>query len=290
MKEYSLAEIFCEGNDRVGYGHIRRSLALAKQLEKDGVDVRITGLSEEARRLLPKHIISKRKAQVRIFDTPSDVDDMISKSRASGHITVALDCFGEIAPDVNIAVYPHFEVRGTRASYVGFKYILIREEISLLHRSPISEEAKQVLVFLGGGDLLNQGHETASILTQQGLEVTLVQGPLAMNKNEGAGYRVLVNPTELPQLLASSDWVVTNGGGSLFEAMCVGKATVVLPQTDAEEKIACYAEARGAILGIGLNCLRKYNQDELGIVAKEAVNLVDGCGAKRISEIVRGLL
>ena len=36
MKEYSLAEIFCEGNDRVGYGHIRRSLALAKQLEKDG--------------------------------------------------------------------------------------------------------------------------------------------------------------------------------------------------------------------------------------------------------------
>jgi len=290
MKEYSLAEIFCEGNDRVGYGHIRRSLALAKQLEKDGVDVRITGLSEEARRLLPKHIISKRKAQVRIFDTPSDVDDMISKSRASGHITVALDCFGEIAPDVNIAVYPHFEVRGTRASYVGFEYILIREEISLLHRSPISEEAKQVLVFLGGGDLLNQGHETASILSQQGLEVTLVQGPLAMNKNAGAGYRVLVNPTELPQLLASSDWAVTNGGGSLFEAMCVGKATVVLPQTDAEEKIACYAEARGAILGIGLNCLRKYNQDELGIVAKEAVNLVDGCGAKRISAIVRGLL
>lgn len=289
MNDRPLVEIFCEGNGNVGYGHIRRSLTLAAQLERDGVDVRVLGLSEEAVRLLPALKFAGRSASIQIFDSPCGIDDKIRAAQASSQITVALDWFGDAIPDVNIVVYPHSEVRGIRKVHIGFEYILIRKEIALLRRASATQGAESVLVFLGGGDLLNQGHETARRLSRQGLEVTLVRGPLAMNRGDGEGYRVLANPENLPQLLASSDWAVTNGGGCLFEAMCLGKAAFVLPQTEAEMKIARFAEERGAVLGIGLDGLRKFDFAELGSVAERGANLVDGRGASRISTIVRGL-
>lgn len=289
MNERSLVEIHCEGNEKVGYGHIRRSSTLAAQLERDGLDVRISGLSEEAKRWLPAPRFAGRSADIQIFDSPYGIDNKIRAARANGQITVALDWFGDAIPDVNIAVYPHGEVRGTRDVYVGFEYILIREKIAMLHRVHATQSAKNVLVFLGGGDMLNQGHEAARLLSRHGLDVTLVQGPLATNMSDGEGYRVLINPEDLPQLLEACDWAVTNGGGCMFEAMCVGKAAFVLPQTEAEKKLACFAVEQGAVLGISLDGLRKFGIAELGSVAERGANLVDGSGAARISTIVRGL-
>lgn len=290
MNDLPLVEIFCEGNDKVGYGHIRRSITLAAQLKRDGVGVRIFGLSEEAGWMLPTPSPASRSAKVQIFDSPCGIDDKIHAAQACGQIAVTLDWFGEAIPDVNIAVYPHSKVRGIKEVYVGFEYVLIREEIALLHRTPATHSAKRVIVLLGGGDLLNQGHETSHWLSEQGFEVTLVQGPLATNKDTGKGYQVLFNPADMPQLLAASDWTVTNGGGCLFEAMCMGKAAFVLPQTEAEMKIAQFAEAKGAVLGVGLGNLRKFHYSELAIVAESGSNLIDGCGAERVSAIVRSLM
>lgn len=290
MNDRPLVEILCEGSDSVGYGHIRRSLTLAAQLEREGADVRILGLSEDASRLLPAPEFAGRMADIQIFDSPCAIGDRIREARACGQVSVALDWFGETVPDVNIAVYPHGEVRGIKEVHIGFEYILIREEVASHHGTSATHEAKRVLVFLGGGDLLNQGHEAARQLSRQGLDVTLVQGPLAANRGAGDGYRVLVNPADLPQLLAASDWAVTNGGGCLFEAMCMGKAAFVLPQTEAEMRIARFAEERGAVLGIGRDGLRKFDYAELDVVAERGANLVDGRGASRVSSIVRGLI
>lgn len=290
MNRRPLVEIFCEGNEKVGYGHIRRSSTLAARLERDGVDVRVGGLSGNARRMLPPPKHTGRAARVVIFDSLFGIDNQIRAAHERGQITVALDWFGETIPNVNVAVYPHGEVRATREAYIGFEYILVREEIALHPRRQPDGRTNRVLVLLGGGDLLGQGHEASRYLRDHGLEVTLVQGPLARNTEEDAGYRVLVNPTELPQLLASCDWAVTNGGGCLFEALCLGKAVFVLPQSDAEMKIALFVQERGAALGIGLDSLRKVHSDELGPVAECGVKLIDGRGAERVSAIIRGQL
>lgn len=290
MNERPFIEIFCEGNEKVGYGHIRRSFTLAARLEKDGVDVRVSGLSESARRMLPALKHTGREARVVIFDAPFGIDDQICAAHERNQITVALDWFGETIPDVNIAIYPHGEVRAIRAAYVGFEYILVREEIVSLLRTQPSGRADHVLIFLGGGDLLGQGHDVARRLRDLGLDVVLVQGPLAKAREGGVGYSVLVNPSELPQLLNSCDWTVTNGGGCFFEALCVGKAAFVLPQSDAEMKIACFAQERGAVLGIGLDSLRRFHSDELEPAAECGVKLIDGQGAERVSAIVLGLL
>ena len=290
MSARPLVEIYCDGSAKVGYGHIRRCRTLATQLHRDGVDVCILGLSEEARRLLPEPRCTGRLASVQVFDSPCNIDDMLRSAQLHGQITVALDWFGEVIPDVNIVVYPNGEVRGIKEVHIGFEYILLREEIVLRRQTLATYSAKCVLVVLGGGDLLNQGHEVSRRLCEHGLDVTLVQGPLAKNRDTGDGYRVLIDPTDLPQLLAACDWAVTNGGGCLFEAMCMGKAAYVFPQTEAEENIARFAETRGAILGVGSANLRAFGYAELGVVAERGANLVDGLGGSRVSSIIRGLI
>ncbi len=290
MSERLLAEISCDGDEKIGYGHIRRSLTLMTQLERDGFDVRVKGLSERARRWLPIPKFPGRTTDIQIFDLPCGINEQIQAAQMAGQMTVALDWFGETLPDVNIAVYPHGEVRGLRKVYHGFEYVLIREEVALLRRSPEVHGSKRVVVVLGGGDLLGQGHEAACHLCRQGLEVILVQGPLANKRGSGEGYEVLINPSNLPQLLASTDWVVTNGGGCMFEAMCLGKATVVLPQTETEMRIARFAKDRDALLGIGLDCLHLFQATELEKIAERGFELIDGRGASRVSAIIRDLV
>ncbi len=287
MSSHPLVEIFCEGGKTVGYGHIRRASTLAARLEKDGIDVRISGLSGAARQLLatPKHV--GRVAQVVVFDSHVGIDDQICETRKRGQVSIALDWFGGTSPNINIVVYPHGEVRATCKTYIGFKYVLIREDIALLPRTPPIGSANRALVVLGGGDILEQGHQVSRYLHDLGLDVTLVEGPLVGNRKKDTGYRVVVNPNKFPHLLASCDWVVTNGGGCFFEALFLDKATFVLPQSNAEMKIANYVQEKGAVLGIGIDQLRRFRLDELIPVSDCGRKLIDGGGARRISGIIR---
>jgi spore coat polysaccharide biosynthesis predicted glycosyltransferase SpsG len=275
LQDASVVEIRCDGNREVGFGHLRRSLTLAEAL-KPYMQVQVIGLSEDASRMIGGGYEKVHDARIVILDSPYSIADQLQELKQSGTTTVALDWFGAELADINIVVYPHHEVRALQAAYTGFEYILIRDEITSLKRKHAPVTSNQVLICFGGADLLQQGHSTAVFLRDLGFDVTLVQGPFATDLSEGKGYKVLVNPPDFPTLLAKSDWVVSNGGGCLFETFCLGKAAYVLPQTEAELKIAVYAEERGAVLGIGIENLRRFNVEELSTPAAQGMQLVDG--------------
>ena len=176
MKSYNQVEIFCDGNERIGYGHIRRALTLSSQLIKDGFDVRLSGISEKARSMLPFSQPKRQASRVNIFDAPYGIESYLSSAKADGCITITLDWFGNEIPDVNIAVFPHQEVRAHLDTYIGFEYALIRDEITSLPIYHFGGNYKNVLVVLGGGDILSQGHSVASYLCKLGFNVTLIEG------------------------------------------------------------------------------------------------------------------
>jgi len=152
------------------------------------------------------------------------------------------------------------------------------------------EEGEGVIVILGGGDLLRQGHRAASELARLGMRVTLIQGPLATSYEQSPFFEVLVDPPDLPSRLATSGWLVTNGGSCMFEAMCLGKATFVLPQTQSEAVLAKSMLERGGLLGVGLENLKCPDKAAIRDKAERAAELVDGRGAERIATIVKSLL
>jgi spore coat polysaccharide biosynthesis predicted glycosyltransferase SpsG len=285
-----LIDIWCDGNPRIGFGHIRRARTLADRLTLDGATVRLRKYSPQRNSVFLKSTDDQRLPKISIFDTPENIDENLGLLKEKGVLTVALDYFGSVSPHINIAVFAHDTVRADYLSYVGFDYILIRDEIFTLRSKSLSSRSNQVLIMVGGGDLLRQSHEAARRLAKQGFEVTLIQGPFAGDQKHNDDYTVMHNPTNLPELLAGCGWLVASGGGSLFEGLCLGKAVHVLPQTSAEERIARYVESKGATLGVGLDSLRIYQESEIARVAKNGRNLIDGLGAKRISKIVGSLL
>ena len=290
MKHIPLVEIVCDGNEQIGYGHIRRSTALALHLKKNNIHVRLMGLSEAARERLPVLHDSDQDASVIVLDSFQGLDPYIIKAREKGQINITLDWFGNTVPDINIVVYPHQKVNASLSKYIGFEYIILRHEIT--NKLPVDSTGgtKKVLVCLGGADILNQGHKTAAFLSSKGFDTTLVQGPFAKNQSQDDNFKVVTDPPDLPLLLTETEWVVTNGGGCFFEALYLGKPAFVLPQTEFEHRIAKYAEEHNAVLGIGIKELKDYVPHGLKSVSKNGRKLIDGHGLDRIVRIIEGKL
>lgn len=285
-----IVEIICDGNQQIGLGHIRRSLALAASLRKENIPVNLVGFSEEARKWLPSGEPPSNKTDILVFDVAEGIESAINNAKQEGQTTVTLDWFGNAVPDINIVVYPHSEVKALKEKYIGFEYIILREEIRKLSPGTPTDKTSNVLICLGGGDLLGQGFDTALSLKRKGFNVILVLGPLAKNIPGNHEFTVLVNPPDFPQLLAGCDWAVTNGGGCLFEALYLGKKVYVLPQTEWEMRIAAFVKNKGGVLGIGYDTLKNFSVQELLTAIEKKEKIIDGHGAERITAIIKELL
>ena len=284
-------EIICDGNKKIGLGHLRRSLTLFNQLKKDNIPVSISGISKESNLLLPENSSGNVKSKIKIIDLPINSGFSLSKNAFNESVIITLDHFGSFVPDYNIVVFAHKRPYAKKKVFTGLKYILLREEIRLLPGSPEKiQDLSNVLVILGGSDLLNEGHKVAKKLTNMSFEVTLIQGPFARNKELSQDYEVLVNPPNLPDLIKNSGWVVTNGGGSLFETMYVGKAAVALPQSKEETSIAKYMLTQSAILGVGFDQIQQFEPSKIKSIQHNAHSIIDGKGHARIVNIIKDIL
>ena len=291
MSEGTLIDIYCDANRKIGFGHVRRSSALAAALQKENIVTRLIGISAEARSFLPMETGLDNKAAIVIFDVPEGIEELIRDTKKMKQVTVTLDWFGDEVPDINIVVYPHSEVKALKATYIGFEYIILRDEILRCKTHKERKNTDNVLVCLGGADLLGQGYEAAVLLNAKGFNVTLVQGPLVTGYSPVSGITVILNPSDFPERLAGCGWAVTNGGGCLFEANYFEKSAYVLPQTEWEIRIAHKINETEGVIGIGLEGLKQITHKPLSLqLTRQIKNFVDGKGSERIVKIIKNLL
>lgn len=292
MKEPIGIEIVCDGGPAVGLGHVRRSHSLAWSLKESAFRVRLrtmepfdlatTGLD------FPN---DSGQVALRLFDTPLPCESLLLESQRQGLGTIALDYFGDVAPDLVISVVEHFtpRVRGQRVS--GFEYIIIRDDI-LKCRGQNVVDAAGALVLVGGGDVTGVGGLAASRFVELEQDVTWIRGPLTPTLDAHKvppRVTVLSNPPNIGALIQKCRWGAANGGGSLFEMMYLGKPVVVLPQTEREMTIARQMLERGGVLGIGIDGMESVPQETLEAVGARAQAIVDGKGLARICQLVRNV-
>lgn len=280
----SQIQIYCDGGITSGYGHISRSKALCGFLKNRGLESSICGISNEANYLIGDNSYENKNANIVIFDSHRNVDKLIVKER--NNITITLDWFGKENPDYNIVVYPHAKPKSRIQSFVGFEYIIIRDEILCLKET--QKIQNKALVCIGGGDLLNQGHLASEYLYKKGFDVTLIIGKSGKKSFETKNYKVLNNPKNFSELLAMSSFVVTNGGGCMFESVFLNIRTWALPQTSFEQNIVNYFINRNSIAGQGIDSLRDFNTKKMQNLNYE--KLIDGLGKNRIYKIINKLL
>jgi len=282
----SQIQIYCDGGSKTGYGHISRSKALLSFLISQGLNSSIYGISNESNSLIGSDCHDNKDAKIIIFDSHKNLDKLILKEKNNNKTVITLDWFGKENPDYNIIVFPHFKPNSIIKSYVGFKYVIIRDEILIL-KETIKIQNK-ALVCIGGGDLLNQGHLASESLYKKGFDVTLIIGKSGKKAFDTKMYKVLNNPKNFSELLASSSFVVTNGGGCMFESVFLNIPTWALPQTKFENNVVnCFINSN-SIAGQGLDSLRNFKIEKLQIMNNK--NIIDGLGKNRIFKIINNLV
>ena len=77
-----LVEMRCDGGPRVGFGHLRRSQALALGLKERGFAVRVLPLSSAAKSAALAYPSDVGPADLLLFDLPDTSELQISKAAA----------------------------------------------------------------------------------------------------------------------------------------------------------------------------------------------------------------
>ncbi len=284
-------QIFCDGNSSIGYGHVRRSISLAKFVQSKGYRVQLRGLSEAVNCFISDFQNDEGEAKIAVLDSPNDITSKIKMLMSQGIKTIGLDTRCEFPPHLTISVFEHQRPLPSGRRVSGLEYVIIRNDLLNGGVSKMSIEGKRVLIVLGGGDLKGNSLDLSKKLASWGYEVDVVLGPLVDIKdahNQVENIKIHRSPDNFIELMKGCDWAVSNGGGCLFELLYLGKPVFIVPQTDAEERIGSLF--RECVLGIGLDNLRRVTDDEIVSSAKNCTKLIDGRGSERILNHIEELL
>jgi len=248
----------------------------------------ISTVSREASRFVSSFSLFEGQPDVIIYDLPKS---SIKKSRIifeSGAFKIGLDHFGENIFDLVISVFEHCKKHLTGDRLSGLEYSIIRPEIRALQ--DFYSHTDGVLIAMGAGDLRGFGPQIARDLSKKGVKVTIIEGPLVKN-----GYSDLINdpnievvrnPSNIGELMSQCEWAVSNGGGTMLELLCLGKAVVSMPQTKMENQLATFIKQRGGLIAVGKVSSTNPRKYELRRIGKQAGKLVDGRGLERIVALI----
>ncbi|RPG56602.1 MAG: hypothetical protein CBC56_002425 [Flavobacteriales bacterium TMED96] len=279
-------QIYCDGGKEVGYGHLFRSRALNNIFLSNGITSSLYGLTNEVNELIGKEKFDNQNADVIVLDSHRNIESRLVNLKKQNKKIITLDWFGNEKPHINIVIHPHQKPKALTKSFIGYKYVILRDQI--LNQKKINRKKNQVIICIGGGDLLGQSNLAADYLAKKGLNVIIVYGPSSNRFLKSEKHKVLYNPSNFTSLIASSSLVVTNGGGCMFESIYLKTPTLVLPQTLFEKRVARIAKKNNAILGLGLSYLKNF-KTELKM-NNFNFKFIDGRGGMRIVEIVKKIL
>jgi len=212
----------------------------------------------------------------------------------------------------------NYECHGSTKLLLGPAYFIFRQEFIEAAKGSreIRKDARNILVTMGGSDLLNLTIKVAKALnrlnvTSLNLRIIIGPGFATAVKPEVEtileGYRgnheLLMARDEIADLMFWSDLAITGGGLTKYETAVTGTPSIAISHFDEEAKRTEEFARGGSILHLGL--ISKIRQEDIAEatnrlledyalraeISKRGRNLVDGKGIERIiSEIPQQIL
>jgi UDP-2,4-diacetamido-2,4,6-trideoxy-beta-L-altropyranose hydrolase len=311
----------------IGFGHLRRTIALAHLLENGAQPVFLADAFDEwTRRACDEEGWScfdfepdcLRKTipdpALVLIDTrePRGLQELLQEAGKLSIPVVSIHDLGlnPLATDVVIdgSVLP---VRGGKPdapNYLGAEYLVLDPMYAEVNRRPrqLAREIRSVFINLGGGD----GRRFFPALLdglrrwKQGLQVTAAGGFGNWKPDAPLSSEIRWARPEEPvwELFFEADVALTAGGLSSNEALCCGTPLLALSY-DGYQQVTVSALAReGLCVNLGLGDLLdagripsilerlEENLDQRETMSAAGKRRIDGRGAWRVSRILEGLL
>lgn len=227
--------------------------------------------------------------------------------------TIIFDVVGSFSANADILINDSFvreftaypEISSTTKKYIGPKYFIMEDTSVPI---PPSKAISEIMVTMGGSDPAGLTVKIINSLPEVcgGYTVNVVLGPLFTEQEQirqavhsRAFIHVYNNPPDFIRLLCRQDLVITAAGRTLYESAFFGKPVITVPSIEHEAITSReYACLTGSI-DIGLwhdkesparlaKAIDTYQSDPgiSGQVYEKSRSLVDGCGLRRVLEII----
>ena len=301
------------GSSRWGTGHLLRSIELIDVLKKNGLHVSTVALVPD------KTEMQQMSAFIKIYDRHVYSLSEIGTVNADG---IVVDVHTDFQPEVlpwlkkqglNVVAvdwyYDNGGVITARANLRGgpqaLKYALIRKEFHDALRNRSCQGPKyDAVVVMGGGDRREYLYKIFQFFSEEPRflkkNIVIVLGPMVKGKiTELAGssfgaISIARNPADIADIMAGAAVGITNGGTSLMEFTMLGIPTIIFTQTEEEDNfIQPFLESGCSVSGANehgefARQITELLENEIlrKIRAEKARKLIDGHGAKRITDLI----
>ena len=317
--------ILADGNNKIGMGHVYRSLTLGKELQRNGHT--ITYLTKEP---FTKKIFSKTN-NCKLFRKLSDTKTQLFLKNLSPDIAI-LDKLNEtktnilslkkfcpiIAIDytaknkdlidsgINI-LYPKSGI--LKNSYSNVNYAILNEKFQQVKKIKISKNVNSILILQGGADthcFIPKILKAVSNL-EGNFRIVVVLGPSfqcwkkleQVIKQMKKPPKIYHDVKNMPLLMKKADLAITAAGNTLLELAHLGIPSLVICAEQFETETAKLLESKGfgKNMGFGRSVSTEKIYSQLISIMNNyqlrkkmnriGATLVDGNGASRITKIVK---
>ena len=280
--------IFAPASSTFGGGHAIRMAALAKVLVKSEHNIMLFNelMSFET------YVNQVNKKTLIIIDVPPKLNHDFAFLCKNHLVRVGYEYSGELEVDYNIVPFA-FKSRHFMASkvlYSGLEFLILRPEIKQKSSKRMSQII-DVVVSLGAGDTLVKAKEIRKkILSEyKDFDVKIILGKYAGNTNNNNNEEYIINdPINYYDIINSANYIVTNAGTTLVEAIYLNKKILAWPQNELELEFASYLKELYEFKVIN-EFTNSFNLNKIvatKILGKNSVNKLDGEGVARVRKLV----
>ncbi len=272
----------------IGLGHLRRSLALAGALKREGADCRFVvdrdptvvaylersrvqfwEVEPEADRNLKatRGILASAAAAVVVVDSYEFTGRAIGAIRESKVVVIDDMADRKLPVDLIVNSAPaadrlRYRVGDQTRLLLGAKYMFVRQEFLTSRPRRIGSRLNRVMITVGGMD--DTGLSARLILCARkalpSVRIDAVAGPLFSAKSlsklralarKDARLTVLQAPPTLHRIMKAVDLAITGGGQTTFELAASGTPAIALRIADNQTGALDALHARGTLEWIG---------------------------------------
>lgn len=269
--------IRADANSRIGFGHLTRMKALARELEDKGA--RVVFLS-----VAPERIEGFDVKSIHQQDDPnlqdSEIELLLGQTGATSLVVdsydydqARLDRLGQMKipviyiDDLNLHRFdvdmvvngnlyaPKMDYQGRACFLLGNDFLLMRREFSGLPTRKVHRDVSDVMITMGGADITNQTPVLLEILIAyplfDHLRWHVVIGPAFKNEAEiryisrGKPNIHLYHNPDMRELMLGCDLCISAGGSTVYELAAAGVPALLVVTADNQIQLVNEADKRG---------------------------------------------
>ncbi|MGO8795559.1 MAG: UDP-2,4-diacetamido-2,4,6-trideoxy-beta-L-altropyranose hydrolase [Candidatus Sulfotelmatobacter sp.] len=327
-----------DANVAIGTGHVMRCLGLAQAWQDAGG--RAVFATAEAPVALEQRLESEGFSIERIAEVPGEMADAkataeLARRLHCSWLVVDGDRFGANfleylkSPGLHVLLIDDFAQRESfpadlilnpnlgvsEGEYrkrvapllLGEKYVLLRREFATPQAGrTLHEKASKILVTMGGSDPENLTPRIVESLAPLGHEITVIVGPGYSHLAEvgqigSSNVRILLNSSNMAEIMAQSDLAVIAAGGTLWELLSMGCIVLSYARNFVQARVVEELEKKGVVRNLGATkdfdgvrlsaaietlARSKELREQMSSIGRR---LVDACGATRAVQAMRNL-